>query len=69
LKQALSSSNLATQLGHVELLEDSKGVSVLFRLTSELSAEGQSGWKDWAKKTECSALLASTESEQSGRKC
>jgi 23S rRNA (uracil1939-C5)-methyltransferase len=50
LKQALSSSNLATQLGHVELLEDSKGVSVLFRLTSELSAEGQSGWKDWAKK-------------------
>ncbi|MCW4631338.1 23S rRNA (uracil(1939)-C(5))-methyltransferase RlmD [Marinomonas rhodophyticola] len=50
LKQALSVSTLFTQLGHVELLEDTKGVSVLFRLISPVSTELQAIWEDWAIK-------------------
>ena len=50
LKQALSVSTLSTQLGHVELLEDTKGVSVLFRLISPVSTELQAIWEDWAIK-------------------
>ena len=67
LKQALSVNTLSTQLGHVELLEDTKGVSVLFRLISPVSTELEAVWEDWAKKEKYSTVLASTESEQSGR--
>ena len=52
LKQALSENNLASELGHVELLEDTKGVSVLFRLTSSISAELESTWEKWAEKAQ-----------------
>ncbi|NLQ18234.1 23S rRNA (uracil(1939)-C(5))-methyltransferase RlmD [Marinomonas sp. M1K-6] len=49
LKQALSINDLASALGHVELLEDTKGVSVLFRLTAAVSEERQHEWEEWAK--------------------
>lgn len=49
LKQALLASDLAAALGHVELLEDTKGVSVLFRLTSSPSDELRRRWDDWAE--------------------
>ena len=52
LKQALSENDLASELGHVELLEDTKGVSVLFRLTSSISAELESTWEKWAEKAQ-----------------
>ncbi|MFT6656304.1 MAG: 23S rRNA (uracil1939-C5)-methyltransferase, partial [Marinomonas primoryensis] len=39
LKLELSINGLADSLGHIELLEDTKGVSVLFRLTSFISDE------------------------------
>jgi 23S rRNA (uracil1939-C5)-methyltransferase len=52
LKHALLESDLARVLGHVELLEDTKGVSVLFRLTSSISDELQKAWEDWAEKAQ-----------------
>lgn len=50
LKLALLENDLAGVLGHVELLEDTKGVSVLFRLTSSISDELKNAWEDWAEK-------------------
>ncbi len=52
LKHALLENDLAGVLGHVELLEDTKGVSVLFRLTSSISDERQKVWEDWAEKAQ-----------------
>jgi len=49
LKQVLSGNDLASSLGHIELLEDTKGVSVLFRLTSIVSEALESRWQAWAK--------------------
>lgn len=50
LKHALLENELAGVLGHVELLEDTKGVSVLLRLTSSISDELEKAWGDWAEK-------------------
>jgi len=54
LKQALSINDLAGSLGHIELLEDTKGVSVLFRLTSLISDGLEKAWEDWANKEQIS---------------
>ena len=50
LKLKLLENDLAGVLGHVELLEDTKGVSALFRLTSPISDELKNAWEDWAEK-------------------
>ncbi|NVK75700.1 MAG: 23S rRNA (uracil(1939)-C(5))-methyltransferase RlmD [Oceanospirillaceae bacterium] len=50
LKQALSQNDLPAALGHIELLEDSKGVSVLFRLTTTILPELEQIWREWALK-------------------
>ncbi|WP_137170252.1 23S rRNA (uracil(1939)-C(5))-methyltransferase RlmD [Marinomonas sp. FW-1] len=49
LKTALLQSELAGLLGHIELLEDTKGVSVLFRLNFEVSDELKETWERWAQ--------------------
>jgi 23S rRNA (uracil1939-C5)-methyltransferase len=54
LKQALLTNDLADSLGHIELLEDTKGVSVLFRLTSVISDALESTWLKWAEKEQVS---------------
>ncbi|MGJ8679477.1 23S rRNA (uracil(1939)-C(5))-methyltransferase RlmD [Paraglaciecola sp.] len=40
---------IAAKLGHIELLEDDKGVSVLFRLTDNLNSDNQTKWQLWAQ--------------------
>ncbi len=50
LKIKLIDSDLIKILGHIELLEDSKGVSVLFRLTQTISEMFENDWKKWAEK-------------------
>ncbi|MCF2948029.1 23S rRNA (uracil(1939)-C(5))-methyltransferase RlmD [Paraglaciecola aquimarina] len=42
-------NEIADKLGHIELLEDDKGVSVLLRLTDNISADVKSKWQDWAE--------------------
>ncbi len=54
LKLELSINGLADSLGHIELLEDTKGVSVLFRLTSLISDELEKTWENWANKEQIS---------------
>ena len=49
LKSALLEDDLAVILGHIELLEDTKGVSVVFRLTSPLVNELKNQWDNWAQ--------------------
>lgn len=43
------SPSLNNKIGHLELLDDDKGVSVLCRLTANISADEQAVWQDWAK--------------------
>ncbi|MDU0354141.1 23S rRNA (uracil(1939)-C(5))-methyltransferase RlmD [Paraglaciecola aquimarina] len=40
---------IAAKLGHVELLEDDKGVSVLFRLTGNVEQGIRTKWSAWAE--------------------
>ncbi|MBJ7538373.1 23S rRNA (uracil(1939)-C(5))-methyltransferase RlmD [Marinomonas sp. C1424] len=49
LRQVLLGSELANKLGHIELLEDTKGVSVLFRLTSPIKETLEEEWIRWAQ--------------------
>lgn len=49
LKSTLLVDDLAETLGHIELLEDTKGVSVVFRLTTPIANELKDQWDDWAK--------------------
>lgn len=49
LKAALANDELVKSLGHIELLEDSKGVSVLFRLTSTIADSQIAQWQAWAE--------------------
>lgn len=49
LKEQLHTSTLASQLGHIELLDDELGVSVLFRLTETLSPALKEEWRVWAE--------------------
>jgi 23S rRNA (uracil1939-C5)-methyltransferase len=52
LKTALNGDNpsaqLADKIGHIELLEDDKGVSVLIRLTTKIEQDIQGVWQEWA---------------------
>ncbi|MEP1553732.1 23S rRNA (uracil(1939)-C(5))-methyltransferase RlmD [Paraglaciecola sp.] len=41
-------SQISGKLGHIELLEDDSGVSVLFRLTAILDTEVQEKWLNWS---------------------
>lgn len=50
LKNTLVNDELAGALGHIELLEDTKGVSVLFRLTASISETLEAAWDAWAEK-------------------
>lgn len=48
LKTMLAETDIFTALGHVELLSDSKGVSVVLRLVDVLSAEQRQWCESWA---------------------
>ena len=50
LKAKLTNNDLIKMLGHIELLEDTKGVSVLFRLTQIIPALLETSWNKWADK-------------------
>ncbi|MEO9273972.1 23S rRNA (uracil(1939)-C(5))-methyltransferase RlmD [Marinomonas sp. 5E14-1] len=49
LTATLPNNELVKSLGHIELLEDSKGVSVLFRLTIAIADSLTAQWQTWAK--------------------
>lgn len=49
LFQERSLAQIADKLGHIELLEDDKGVSVLFRLTTTLEPDIEESWLVWAQ--------------------
>lgn len=49
LKAALVGDSIAANIGHIELLDDDKGVSVLFRLTADIDASSQQQWQQWAE--------------------
>ncbi|MEP2653971.1 MAG: 23S rRNA (uracil(1939)-C(5))-methyltransferase RlmD [Paraglaciecola sp.] len=42
-------TQIADKLGHIELLEDDKGVSVLFRLTATIESLVHESWERWAQ--------------------
>jgi 23S rRNA (uracil1939-C5)-methyltransferase len=48
LQSKLSDNPLAAKLGHIELLEDTLGLSVIFRLIAPLSSALQHEWTQWA---------------------
>jgi 23S rRNA (uracil1939-C5)-methyltransferase len=50
LKQRLINDEIASSLGHIELLEDSQGAAALLRLTHNISTEQKSSWQEWAIK-------------------
>ena len=50
LKTRLVNDSLADALGHIELLEDTQGRALLFRLTQTISAELKQSWQEWAAK-------------------
>jgi 23S rRNA (uracil1939-C5)-methyltransferase len=49
LKEQLCENELAAKLGHIELLEDTQGASVLFRLTDTISPALKVFWDNWAQ--------------------
>jgi len=49
LKTSLIDDDLAKKLGHIELLEDSKGLAVTFRLTHALDDHLKVQWEAWAQ--------------------
>ena len=49
LKTALINDSIAANIGHIELLDDDKGVSVLFRLTANIDSINQQQWQQWAE--------------------
>ena len=49
LKNTLLQNELAGLLGHIELLEDSKGISVLFRLNFDVTDVLKETWESWAQ--------------------
>ncbi|SBS28575.1 23S rRNA (uracil(1939)-C(5))-methyltransferase RlmD [Marinomonas spartinae] len=49
LKTSLAADALAKKLGHVELLEDSKGLAVTFRLIQALDDSLKAQWESWAQ--------------------
>ncbi|REG86912.1 23S rRNA (uracil(1939)-C(5))-methyltransferase RlmD [Marinomonas pollencensis] len=48
LSDKLAQSSLASKIGHLELLEDSQGCSVLFRLTASITDPLRNEWQSWA---------------------
>ena len=53
LKQQLLADPLAADIGHVELLDDDAGLSVLLRVIKPLAAASESRWQDWAAQQGC----------------
>jgi len=49
LKSRLSGNAIADKIGHIELLDDDKGVSVLIRLTANIDDHEQQKWQQWAQ--------------------
>ncbi|MGB7392650.1 23S rRNA (uracil(1939)-C(5))-methyltransferase RlmD [Marinomonas sp.] len=49
LKKSLENNALTSKIGHIELLEDTQGSSVLFRLTAPIAESLQAEWQAWAK--------------------
>lgn len=49
LKVVLLGDSIAAKIGHIELLEDDKGVSVLIRLTANIDRNEQQNWQQWAE--------------------
>ncbi|MCB5161625.1 23S rRNA (uracil(1939)-C(5))-methyltransferase RlmD [Marinomonas algarum] len=49
LQHALSEDALATHIGHIELLEDTKGISVVIRLTAMVPPSLMQSWQTWAQ--------------------
>tara|TARA_R110000751_G_scaffold307898_2_gene434264 strand:+ start:35364 stop:36719 length:1356 start_codon:yes stop_codon:yes gene_type:complete len=49
LKAELKQDSVAAKIGHIELLEDTKGLSVLLRLTATISSEEHQKWQLWAE--------------------
>ncbi|RBO85023.1 23S rRNA (uracil(1939)-C(5))-methyltransferase RlmD [Marinomonas aquiplantarum] len=49
LKACLKQNPILPSLGHIELLEDSKGQSVLLRLVSDITTLQQQAYLDWAQ--------------------
>jgi 23S rRNA (uracil1939-C5)-methyltransferase len=49
LKVALSDDSIAAKIGHIELLDDDKGVSVLIRLTANIDSNEKQKWQQWSE--------------------
>ena len=49
LKNSILDDGIAAAVGHIELLEDTHGASVLFRLTRLITESTQARWCDWAE--------------------
>lgn len=49
LRKRVLQDAIASKLGHIELLEDAKGKSVLFRLTAPVKQEIREDWSMWAR--------------------
>lgn len=49
LKATLSEDPIAHKIGHIELLEDDKGRSVLLRLTANIETSTHIKWQQWAE--------------------
>ncbi|NCP64213.1 MAG: 23S rRNA (uracil(1939)-C(5))-methyltransferase RlmD [Paraglaciecola sp.] len=48
LRVSLLQDVLAAKMGHIELLEDSRGTCMVMRLTADISAQEQQRWQHWA---------------------
>ena len=49
LKAKIITDPLAAKLGHIELLEDNQGISLLFRLIETISPDLKKQWQTWAQ--------------------
>jgi len=49
LKDKIIADPLASKLGHIELLEDNQGISLLFRLIETVSPDLKKQWQTWAQ--------------------
>lgn len=48
LKTELAKDAIAEKIGHIELLEDTKGLAVLLRLTTNIDSVQKNKWQQWA---------------------
>jgi 23S rRNA (uracil1939-C5)-methyltransferase len=49
VKAVLKKDTIAEKIGHIELLEDTKGLSVLLRLIATISSAEHHKWQQWAE--------------------